>query len=58
MTRSGDDEDTSVWCIRVPHPRHLQLNLDGHAHRNNIHAAGARMYRPELYGWPQTTIRW
>ena len=40
-TRSSDDEDTSVWCIRAPHPRHLQLNLDGHVHRNNIHAAGA-----------------
>ena len=40
-TRSGGGEETSAWCIRAPRNRHLQLNLDGHVHRNNIHAAVA-----------------
>ena len=29
MTRSGDDEETSISCIRAPHPRDLQLNIEG-----------------------------
>ena len=53
---SGDDEETSVWCIRAQHPRHLQLNLDGHVHRNNMHADVAWTYRSNRGGY-RLTIR-
>ena len=47
-TRSGVDEETSAWYIRAPRNRHLQLNLDGHVHRNNIHADVARTDRSNM----------
>ena len=48
---SGDDEETSVWCIRAQHLRHLQLNLDGHVLRNNIYADVAWTYRSNRGGY-------
>ena len=48
-TRSGDDEEISVWCIRAPHPRHLQLNVDGHVLRKK-HTCG--------WGLDRQMVKW